>query len=231
VWQVFHAELSGRGVSIVTVALNSDIEAARPFVDAAKPTHPSLVDPNLSLVALFGITNVPFGVWIDEGGTIVRPAEVAFAPTEGRDQEHLDEQEALIARLPEHQRHVVEEMTKSIGDAGAYARAVRDWVANGKRSRYVLTPEEVVERSRSRPFEHAQAAAHFELAMYLYRTGSPEGAITHFREAHRLDPTNWTYVRDVASLGDRALAGVYERDMLDEVATVGPETFYPPLKL
>jgi hypothetical protein len=122
-------------------------------------------------------------------------------------------------------------MTKSIGETGAYASAVRDWVANGEQSRYVLTPAEVVERSRSRPFEHAQAAAHFELAMYLYRNGSPEGAIPHFRDAHRLDPTNWSYVRDVASLGDRGLDGVYERDMLEEVAAVGPETFYPPLKL
>jgi Tetratricopeptide repeat len=231
VWQALHAELSDRGVSIVTVALNSDIEAARPFVDAAKPTHPSLVDSNLSLVELFGITNVPFGLWIDEQGTIVRPAEVAFAPRDGHDQERWNEQEAFITRLPEGQRKVVEGMTKSIGDPGVYAGAVRDWVANGKQSRYVLTSTEVVKRSRARPVEHAQAAAHFELALYLYRSGSPERAIAHFREAHRLDPTNWTYVRDIASLGDRALGGVYERDMLEEVAAVGPETFYPPLEL
>jgi hypothetical protein len=231
VWQAFHAELSGRGISIVTVALDSDVDAARPFVDAAKPTHPSLVDPTLSLVERFGITNVPFGIWIDEKGTIVRPAEVAFAPREGRDQERWNEQEAFIARLPEKQRTVIEGMTKSIGEADAYARAVRDWVANGEHSRYVLSPAEVVGRSRSRPVEHAQAAAHFELAMHLYRNGAPEDAIVHFREAHRLDPTNWSYVRDVLSLGGRGLDGVYERDMLEEVAAVGPETFYPPLQL
>jgi hypothetical protein len=231
VWQAFHAELAERGVSIVTVALNSDVEAARPFVEAAKPTHPSLVDPNLSLVELFGITNVPFGLWIDEQGTIVRPAEVAFAPRDGHDQERWNEQEAFIARLPEGQREVVEGMTKSVGDPGAYASAVRDWVANGNRSRYVLTSAEVLERSRARPVEHAQAAAHFQLALYLLRNGSAERAIPHFRQAHRLDPTNWTYVRDVASLGDPALGGVYERDMLQEVAAIGPETFYPPLEL
>jgi hypothetical protein len=231
VWQAFHAELSDRGFSIVTVALNSDIEAARPFVDTAKPTHPSLVDSTLSLVGLFGITNVPFGLWIDEQGTIVRPAEVAFAPRDRHDPDRWHEQEAFIARLPDGQRKVIEGMTKSIGDPGAYAGAVRDWVANGKQSRYVLTSAEVLERSRSRPVEHARATAHFELALYLYRSGSPEGAIRHFREAHRLDPTNWTYVRDIASLGDPALGGVYERDMLEEVAAVGPETFYPSLEL
>jgi hypothetical protein len=231
VWQALHVELSDRGVSIVTVALNSDIEAARPFVDAAKPTHPSLVDSNLSLVELFGITNVPFGLWIDEGGNIVRPAEVAFAPRDGRDPERWNEQDAFIALLPYSQRKVVEGMTKSIGDPGAYAGAVRDWAAKGNQSQYVLTSVEVLERSRSRPVEHAQAAAHFELAMYLYRSGSAERAIPHFRQAHGLDPTNWAYVRDIASLDDRALGGVYERDMLEEVAAIGPETFYPPLEL
>jgi len=69
---------------VVTVALDTDIEAARPFRDVAAPTHPSLVDPALLMVELFGITNVPFGIWVDETGTIVRPAEVAFAPRDPR---------------------------------------------------------------------------------------------------------------------------------------------------
>ena len=32
------------------------------------------------MVERFGMTNAPFAIWIDEDGTIVRPAEVAFAP-------------------------------------------------------------------------------------------------------------------------------------------------------
>ncbi len=79
-WQALHAELEPAGLTVVTVALDTDVEAARPFHDAAAATHPSLVDPALSLVEQLGITNVPFAVWIDEHGTIVRPPEVAFAP-------------------------------------------------------------------------------------------------------------------------------------------------------
>jgi len=80
VWQGLHTELEAEGLTVVTVALDTDVEAARPsHVDAA-PTHPALVDPALSLVDLFGITNVPFGIWIDEEQRIVRPAEPAFVP-------------------------------------------------------------------------------------------------------------------------------------------------------
>jgi len=60
----------------VTVDLDTNIEAGRPFMEAASPTHPSLTDPSLSLVDMFGITNVPDGVRVDESGTIVRPAEI-----------------------------------------------------------------------------------------------------------------------------------------------------------
>ena len=83
-----HAELEPAGLTVVTVALDTDVEAARPFSDAAAPTHPALVDQSLSLVELFGITNVPFGLWVDETGTIVRPAEVAFAPRVERAPSH-----------------------------------------------------------------------------------------------------------------------------------------------
>ena len=53
----------------------------------------------------------------------------------------------------------------------------------------------------------------------------------HFQEAHRLDPTNWSYYREALSLVDPAWGQVYERDMLSEVEAVGPQTFYPPLDM
>ena len=116
-------------------------------------------------------------------------------------------------------------------DTDRYAAAIRDWAANGSESVYVLSPDEVIERSRPRPTEFGLAAAHFELAQHLHRTGSPLDAVPHFQEAHRLDPTNWSYHREALSLVDPSWGQVYERDMLSEVAAVGPETFYPPLDM
>ena len=73
-WQKVYEELGPQGLDIVTVALDTDPEAARPFAVDANPTHPSLLDPALLTVERFGFTNVPFGIWIDEAGTLVRPA-------------------------------------------------------------------------------------------------------------------------------------------------------------
>jgi hypothetical protein len=75
------------------------------------------------------------------------------------------------------------------------------------------------------------AAAEFELGQHLHRTGHPRDAVAHFQAAHRLDPTNWSYPREAFSLVDRSWGKVYERDLLEEVAAVGPETFYPALTL
>jgi hypothetical protein len=213
----------------VTVALDTDVEAARPFHEAAYPTHPSLVDPAHVLVELFGMTNVPFAIWIDEDGCIVRPAEVAFAPR----QPHGDgqDQSSLIAQLPERQRKIIEEMTANISDTDRYAAAARDWADNDRESRYVLSESEVIERSRPRPPAFGLAAAHFELAQHLHRAGCPRDAVPHFREAHRLDPTNWSYYREALSLVDPTWEQAYERDMLSEVDAVGAETFYPPLDM
>jgi hypothetical protein len=233
VWQALYEELAPEGLEIVTVALDTNREAARPFSEAARPTHPSLVDEALSMVDQFGITNVPFALWIDEGGNIVRPAEVAFpqpaqlAPSD----EANARQEAAIAQMPEQARAVVEAMTKTVDRTGRYTDAIRDWVAHGADSRFVLSPDEVVARSRPRPVEFGLAAARFELGQHLHRAGFPLDAVPHFREAHRLDPENWSYPRDAMSLVDPSWGKVYDRDLLSEVAEVGPGTFYPPLDM
>jgi hypothetical protein len=234
VWQALHAELESAGLTIVTVALDTNIEAARPFDEAASPTHPSLVDPALSLVDMFGITNVPFGVWIDENGIIVRPAEVSFAPREAAADQGQGRQPRpqMPANLPPEQQKVVAGMMRAVRDTNRYAAAVRDWVSNGSSSSFVLTPAEVVARSRPRPPEAAMAAAEYELGQYLHRAGHKIDAVPHFQEAHRLDPQNWSYPRNAFAIVDRAEMGnPYGTDLLAEVARIGPDTFYPSLDI
>jgi hypothetical protein len=232
VWQAQHLELESAGLTIVTVALDTEIEAARPFVEAANPTHPSLVDPALTLVDMFGVTNVPFGVWIDEGGTIVRPAEVSFAPRPAPEGDRASRRPQMPPNLsPEHQK-VIEGMTRAVRDTDRYIAAVRDWVTNGASSPFVLTPEEVVARSRPRPRDAAQAAAEYELGQHLHRAGHKLDAVPHFQEAHRLDPENWSYPRNAFAIVDRDEMGdPYGTNLLDEVARVGPNTFYPELTI
>jgi hypothetical protein len=233
----------------VTVAFDTDIEAARPFYEAAHATHPSLVDPALSLVAMFGMTNVPFGVWIDEDGTIVRHAEVAFAgttPQRGSTRassssststsSEREERAASAARAAAAQPDspwapIMEAMGRNIGDRTRYAAAVRDWVAKGADSEWVLSPDEVLARSRPCPPEAALAAAEFEIGQHLHRTGFPLDAVPHFARAHELDPSNWSYPRQSYALIDPEVGQDYGTDLPSEIMRVGADTFYPSLDM
>jgi len=159
----------------------------RPFIEDAHPEHPSLIDETHLMDSLFGVTNIPSGIWIDEGGTIVRPHESAVPPP--------------IMRPDEHGDLKPWGMGGRFGfDADAYANMVRDWVANGSSSKYVLAPGEVMDRSHPQPREVSEAAAHFELAQHLWRTeGFSERALAHFAQAHTLQPDNITYKRQAYS--------------------------------
>ena len=137
VWQALHVELAPLGFQMVTVALDTDIEAARGPAAAARQTHPSLVDPSLRLVELFGITNVPFGIWIDETGRIVRPAEHAPVP---RDPNAPNPAAAAMATMPEERRRILAAMAATNTDPSRYVEAVRDWVAKGTASRSFSLP-------------------------------------------------------------------------------------------
>ena len=64
---------------VIAVAMDSREGDPLPWIDAAKPTYPTLIDREHRLAELYGIVNVPQAVWIDEAGRIVRPAESAGA--------------------------------------------------------------------------------------------------------------------------------------------------------
>ena len=236
-WQELREELHPKGLEIVTVALDSGgAEAARPYVEAAGSRHPTLIDVGHSLDALLGVVNIPTGVWIDEVGMLVRPPETA-AP------QNMTRMLTNLELPPETPRHVVEmvEESKRIRDySESYIPALRDWVDRGTESPYALAPDEVVRRSRPRPPEVAAAAACFELAQHLHRAGYPHDAVRWFREAHRLQPDNWTYRRQAWFFADPVLIGPregaenewpYEGDWLTDTRKVGAANYYEPPQL
>lgn len=226
-WQALHLELEADGLTVVTVALDTDIEAARPsHVDAA-PTHPALVDPALSLVDAFGITNVPFGVWIDEDLRIVRPAEPAFvAPDDRPPATELTQRPSDTVNVPSEHLPLYGVIIDAIGDQTRYVSAVRDWVANGHQSDFVMSETQLIEATPGRTLDQSRAAAEFELGQHLYRLGAVDEGRAHMERAHRLDPGNWSWFRQAASLGDDNIPTV-----MAEVARLGAETFYPRLEM
>ena len=227
-WQELRAKLRPQGVEVVTVALDTGgVDAAGPFIDAAAPEHPALIDAEHRLDELLGIDNVPMGVWIDENGTLVRPPEVAH-PGRSVLREMMRGQ-AIPEDLPPQVLEMLGETAKIRVAPERYAIALRDWAVRGADSEYALSPEQVVERSRPRPPELSEAAAHFALGQHLYRAGDVDAGRTHFRAAHRLDPDNWTYRRQAWSFEDPPQGPTehYDSDWLSDVKASGAQNYYP----
>src|SRR5436309_8715312 len=120
-WRKLREELHPQGLEVVTVALDTGgAEAAGPWIDRARPTHPSLIDQAHLLDELLGIVNVPSGLWIDEQGMIVRPPEPAFP---WRPRQPTDE---LLAQLPPLMAEQLREAQKIKLDPDRYVAALRD---------------------------------------------------------------------------------------------------------
>jgi hypothetical protein len=128
---------------------------------------------------------------------------------------------------------VLEEARKIRVQAEKYVAALRDWVEKGPASRFALRPEQLLDRSGRRSPEAALAAAHFELGQQLHRMDRKAAAVPHFREAHRLQPENWTYKRQAWSLINRnqGPSQEYAGHWLGDVQAIGAENYYPPLQM
>ena len=197
------------------------------ILEPLAPSHPALIDESHIVDKLFGIVNVPSGLWIDEDGVIVRPPEPAFpGQSPYRDAQVSDS-------LPQRIKDMLLEAKKIQAEPEKYVAALRDWVGRGKDSRYALSSHEVIERSRPRPVEESFAAAHFELGQHLHRAGKTADGVRHWREAHRLQPDNWTYKRQAWSLADptQGPTDLYDGDWLSDVRKIGAENYYPPLRM
>jgi hypothetical protein len=228
VWQELRNEFHPNGLEVVTVALDSGgVEAAAPWIERAHAEHPSLVDASHVCDALFGIVNVPMSVWIDERGVIVRPPEPAW-PGKSMVREFMKNAPPPAGDLDPYLVDTLEQTKKIRVDPSKYLAALRDWVANGEASRFALSADEVLARSRPRPPEESQAAAHFELAQHLWSAGDRGAAVPHFREAHRLQPDNWTYKRQAWSFVDpfQRPSDEFEGDWVSDIKRAGPENYY-----
>ena len=147
--------------------------AAGKWYDAAKATFTTLIDAQHTVSSKFQFVNVPTGVWIDERGRVVRPAEPAWT----KSRTDIIGGKALVIE----------------GDP--YVEALRDWVTNGERSRYVLSDEEFAKRVRPRSAGEMEAEASFKLAVWLRQTGQTDLAAKYFERAQQLNPDDWNYHR------------------------------------
>ena len=214
VWQALYTELGPKGFVPIAVAFDSaGNEAAEPWIKAANPTYPCLVDRRHIVAELFDMVNVPNAVWIDENGKIVRPSEPAGASDAFRKMDRTN-----FSIPPDALAELQAKRT-------AYLNAIRDWVANGPASKFALSEKEVLRRMHTPSDAHVRAAANFRLGEYLVEIGHPQDAQKYFEEAKRLRPESWNYKRQAWALEAPMKAGGPE--FWAAVDALGNNKYYP----
>ena len=173
---------------------------AGPWIAKANPDFTVLIDQEQIVTRLYGLVNVPTGIWINEQGKIVRPPEVAFSDDRFESFSHFK--------------------------SAPYLNAVRDWVAKGEQSEFALSEAELRKRLTPEPPERLEADAEFTLAEYLYHAGHGDAAVPHFKEAQRLAPDNWNYKRQ-AYLFSNNPERDYGTTFAKEVGKLGDKPYYP----
>lgn len=200
-----YAELQDRNFEIVAAAQDTGGEAAAgKWYDAAKATYTALIDVQHSVSSAYQFINVPMGIWIDERGRVVRPAEPAWTTNQ-----------------------TMKIGDKSIDTEGeVYVAALRDWVKNGESSQYALSDEEFARRVKPRTAAEMEADASFKLAVWFHERGNQEMAGKYWQRAQQLNPGDWNYHRQEWSFTPQE-AGKKWREKFDRLE----QPYYPKLEI
>ena len=144
------------------------------------------------------------GIWVDEKGRVVRPAEPAWTTD---------------SKLNIGAKSIVTEGT-------AYLTALRDWVANGESSRFVLSDEEFGKRVKPRSHAEMEADASFKLAVYFHEKGNTAMAQKYWAKAQYLNPDDWNYHRQDWSFTPRRVRQKMARKIPKTRRPVLPQARY-----
>jgi hypothetical protein len=211
VWQVLFDELKSRNFMVVAVAEESrGAEHARTWIEQAKANYWCLIDTDHRLEELYGMTNVPQAVWIDETGRIVRPPETAGST------DHFRRMDMATRTLPP------EDQAARAAARAAYMDAVKQWVLTGA---HALAGDAATRKLPRITDEIARAHAHFRLGTWLRRHGRDDEADRHLAEASRLHPESWSLWRQAADLV--AVGNASGPEFWARVQALGDRAYYP----
>jgi hypothetical protein len=228
VWQTLYATLKDRNFVVLAVAMDSDPEAARPWIEAARPEYPVLIDRSHVVAELYNMVNVPQAVWIDEGGRIVRPTENAGA-FEG------------FRAMDRATRKMPEDIAAKVKNAkSTYVAAIRDWVEKGSASVHAFDSAAAQARIPRMDDRVAEAHASFRFGLHLARNGREAEGRRFLDEARRLHPESWNIWRQLGETNETGLASspefwarvdaLGERHYYAAVDMAGMPTEGPPWK-
>lgn len=211
-WQALQDELADQRFVVIAVAMDSRPGDPVPWIEAAKPTYPALIDRDHRLAELYGIVNVPQAVWIDEMGRIVRPAEPAGA------YEGFRKMNRTTREMPEEAAGLTARAKTT------YLEAIRDWVRNGTRSPHAFTADQARAHVPALSDDAVAAQALFRLGQALIRRGDVDEGNRRIRDASRLHPDSWCIWRQGAGVTEQGLAA--QADFWQRVDSLGERRYY-----
>lgn len=196
-WQTLHTELEPLGLTVITVAFDKSPDDARPWIEAAGATHPSLIDTEYVLADVYNMVNVPTVLWIDEQGRIVRPNDAFFVS---------DTYTAVTGFTPD----------KPIAALRAWVRGDAPALADGIDARPPAPTD-----------DHQLARTHFLLGWWLARQGRAGDAEPHFVRAGELAPHDFTIRRGSMLVRGKDPAGPEFFAMVGDWRGAGHEYYVP----
>lgn len=195
-----YEELGGENFEIITVAQDTlGEEATAEWHEKSPLTYTTLIDTAHRVSSLYNLVNVPSGVWVDEEGNILRIDEGTYSEP-----------------IPFGNNVFV--------GTDDYRPAVRDWVMNGPKSRYVLTSNEVAAQIRRRTPDEALAEPTFKLGVYFFRQGNEDLGRSYWEAAQALFPDSWNFHRQDWNLTE-GLGGPKYREKRGDL---GEKPYYKP---
>jgi hypothetical protein len=212
VWQALYEELAELGFVVIAVAMDSRPGDPLPWIEAARPSYPALIDRDHRLAELYGIVNVPQAVWIDEAGRIVRPTEPAGA------YEGFRWMNRTTRELPD------EVASRTTQAKTTYLDAIRDWVRHGTHSAHAFAADQARAHLPTVTEDIVTAQALFRLGQALIRRGEVEEGTRRIREASRIHPDSWCLWRQGAGVTEQGLAA--QPDFWQRVDALGERRYY-----
>ena len=197
---------------IISVAMDADIEAARPWVEEASPTYVTLIDQHHVLSSLYNMVNVPQAVWIDEEGRIVRPTE------SGGSIDILREFDLEAGAFKP------DAMERAQQAKSTYLDAVKDWALHGENSRFAFSPEEAKAHVPTTSDQVMLAHAKFQLGQYLLANGRGGEADELFEQCRQLHPDSWNIFRQTTEKTDIGIAA--GEAFWGKVMSLGDKQYY-----
>tara|TARA_B100001094_G_C18018551_1_gene713883 strand:- start:20 stop:625 length:606 start_codon:yes stop_codon:yes gene_type:complete len=197
--------------------MDSEIEAAKPWVEAVSPSFITLIDINHSLSSLYNMVNVPQAVWIDENGKIVRPTESAGS----------------IDILREFDMEIMgfrpEAVERSAAAKATYFNAVEDWAYNGHKSPYSFDMGASQARVDLMHGNAATAHTKFQLAQFLLHIGRKVEANEIFEECRHLHPDSWNIFRQTSEKTESGIAA--GEDFWEKVMSLKDKEYYKKIDM